>query len=100
MKLHERLGAARTTSGEDDMSENQPESAGDADMRERIHLNLPVGATSAHWARAMDVARSFATTYAGKPHGPRHGTCYRYRDGEKYAVWWTASRAVSVWWEP
>ena len=68
--------------------------------RERIHLHLPVGATGAQWSRALEVARTFASAYLDKPTGPRHGTCYRYDDGEAYSVWWTPTRAVSVWWQP
>jgi len=81
------------------MSENQPAPAGDDDVRERIHLHLPVGATDTQWARSLDVARTFASTYVGRPTGPRHGTVYAYDDGERYSAWWTATRAVSVRWQ-
>lgn len=64
--------------------------------RERIILDLPVGATWTEWTRALDCARRFATEWLDKPAGPRNGTAYAYEDGMVISAHWTSTRNVSA----
>jgi len=64
--------------------------------RERIILNLPVGATREEWTRALDSALRFAVERIDKPIGAYYGSVYAYRDGTKVRAHWTRTRGVSV----
>jgi len=64
-----------------------------SDLRERITINCPVGASGAVYRTALDVGRRFATEHIDRK--PSDMVVYAHAS-TRYVVWWTKARAVSV----